>query len=196
MLKYRKNTKVRMKEWGDPLFCLFCYYEVKGLAEGKNGGVAETVRKLALPYAEKLGLSIWDVRYVREGGSWYLRIFIDKPGGVGIEDCEKMSRAIDGPLDELDPIREPYCLEVSSPGVSRELTRPEHFRACLGADVTVRLIRPLADGRRVLAGKMSAFSDGEITLALKSGETVRVPRKSTASVRLRENDFLEETEEP
>lgn len=182
-----------MKEWGDPLFCL--YYEVKGLADGKKGGVAEVVRKFVVPYAEELGLSIWDVRYVREGGSWYLRIFIDKPGGIGIEDCEKMSRAINGPLDELDPIRESYCLEVSSPGVNRELTREEHFKACLGTDISVRLIRPLENGRRVLNGKLSAFSGGEITLALESGEAVTVPRRDTASVRLREDDFLEENDE-
>jgi ribosome maturation factor RimP len=98
--------------------------EVNSLAGSKKGGVAETVRKLVLPYAETLGLSVWDVRYVREGGAWYLRIFIDKEGGVGIEDCEKLSRAIDKPLDELDPIKESYCLEVSSPGINRELTRP------------------------------------------------------------------------
>lgn len=181
-----------MKEWGDPLFCL--YYEVKGLAEGKKGGVAETVRKFALPYAEKLGLSIWDVRYVREGGSWFLRIFIDKPGGIGIEDCENMSRAINGPLDELDPIRESYCLEVSSPGVNRELTREEHYKAYLGSDISVRLIRPLEDGRRVLHGKLSAFSGAEFTLEEESGETVNISRKDAAAVRLREDDFLEETE--
>jgi ribosome maturation factor RimP len=182
-----------MKEWGDPLFCL--YYEVKRLAGGKKGGVAETVRRFVLPYAEELGLSVWDVRYVREGGAWYLRVFIDRPGGVGIEDCEKLSRAISDPLDELDPIRESYCLEVSSPGVNRELTRPEHFEAYLGADVSVRLIRPLPDGRRVLNGTLRAFSGGGFTLAPETGDPMEISRKDTASVRLREDDFLEEIEE-
>ncbi len=177
-----------MKEWGNPLFCLS--YEVKGLAEGKKAGVAETVRGFVLPFAEKLGLSVWDVRYVREGGVWFLRIFIDKPGGVGIEDCEKLSRAVNGPLDELDPVPGPYCLEVSSPGIDRELTRPEHFEAYLGARVTVRLIRPLPDGRRTLEGKLAAFSGGELTLAPETGEPVVISRKETAFVRLREDDIF------
>ena len=182
-----------MKEWGNPLFCL--YYEVNGLAGGKKGGVAETVRAFVAPFAEQLGLSVWDVRYVREGGAWYLRIFIDKAGGVGIEDCEKLSRAINDPLDELDPVPGAYCLEVSSPGVNRELTRPEHFEAYLGADVAVRLIRPLPDGRRVLTGKLGAFSGGEFTLVPETGEKIAISRKETASVRLREDDFVEETED-
>ena len=182
-----------MKEWGDPLFCL--YYEVKRLAEGKKGGIAETVRKFAQPYAEQFGLSVWDVRYVREGGAWYLRILIDKPGGVGIEDCENLSRAIDGPLDELDPIRESYCLEVSSPGVNRELTRPEHFGKYLGAEVTVRFIRPLADGRRTVNGRLGELSGGKFALTPENGEPLKISRGDVAFVRLREDDFLEEIEE-
>ena len=182
-----------MKEWGDPLFCLS--YEVKALAGGKKGGVAETVRGFVLPYAEKLGLSVWDVRYVREGGAWYLRIFIDKPGGVGIADCEALSRAVSDPLDELDPIPGSYCLEVSSPGVNRELTRPEHFEAYLGAGISVRLIRPLPDGRRLLTGTLGAFSGGEFTLVPEAGEPIAILRKETASVRLRDEDFMEEIEE-
>ncbi|XOQ46234.1 MAG: Ribosome maturation factor RimP [Thermocaproicibacter melissae] len=168
--------------------------EVNSLAGSKKGGVAETVRKLVLPYAETLGLSVWDVRYVREGGAWYLRIFIDKEGGVGIEDCEKLSRAIDKPLDELDPIKESYCLEVSSPGINRELTRPEHFEACLGSRIHVQLIRPLEDGRRLLTGTLSAFSGAEFTLVPESGEPLQIARKDTASVKLCDDDVLEEIE--
>ena len=182
-----------MKEWGNPLFCL--YYEVNGLAGGKKGGVAETVRAFVAPFAEQLGLSVWDVRYVREGGAWYLRIFIDKDGGVGIEDCEKMSRAVNGPLDELDPIPGPYCMEVSSPGLNRELTRPEHFEAYLGSGVSVRLIRPLEDGRRVLKGTLGAFSGAVFTLVPEAGDPMEISRKDVSSVRLRDDDDLEEIEE-
>ncbi|XOQ43157.1 MAG: Ribosome maturation factor RimP [Clostridium sp.] len=159
-----------------------------------KGGVAAAVRKLALPYAQQLGLSLWDVRYEKEGGAWYLRIFIDKPGGVGIDDCEAMSRAIDGPLDELDPIKEPYCLEVSSPGLNRELRREEHFTAFLGSRVAVRLIRPLPDGTRDLIGKLAGYADGRVKLTADSEETVEVPVRDTAWVRLQE-DELEEYEE-
>lgn len=174
---------------------LFVLREVKRLSGKKKGGVAEKVRKIAVPCAEKLGLSVWDVRYVREGGANFLRIYIDRAGGVRIEDCEKMSRAVDGPLDELDPIAESYCLEVSSPGVNRELTRPEHFLQYRGAGVTVRLIHPLPDGRRELSGKLGKCAEGGVSFCDEAGEERLIPRKDIASVRLREDDFLEETEE-
>ncbi len=92
------------------------------------------VEELAVPIAADLGLRIWDVRYLKEGSQWFLRVFIDKDGGVDINDCENMSRALDAPLDELDPIAGEYILEVSSPGIERELIRPEHFMQFIGAD--------------------------------------------------------------
>ena len=166
------------------------------MSEGKKGSNTESVVwKLAKPIAEGLGLSVWDVRYVREGGNWFLRIFIDKPGGVGIDDCEAMSRAVNGPLDELDPIRESYCMEVSSPGLNRALTREEHFRAFGGACVAVRLIRPLEDGRRVLRGSLEGFEGGVLTLGLESGEKAEIRLKDSAWVKLLEDDELEEIEE-
>ena len=117
------------------------------------------------PIAEGLGLTVWDVRFVKEGALWYLRIFIDKPEGVGIEDCEAMSRAVNGPLDALDPIDGSYCLEVSSPGINRELTRPEHFEAFLDCFVIAKLIRPLPDGTREVGGILRARNDdGSVTL--------------------------------
>ena len=96
-------------------------------AKKKGGNTVALVRRLAEPIARDLGLMLWDVRFVKEGADWFLRIFIDKPEGIGIEDCEAMSRAINGPLDELDPVEQSYCLEVCSPGMNRELTRDEHF---------------------------------------------------------------------
>lgn len=166
------------------------------MADGKKtGGIAEVVWEMALPFAEELGLSVWDVRYVREGGSYFLRIFIDKPDGVGINDCEAMSRAVSGPLDELDPIREPYTLEVSSPGINRELTREEHFLACKGERVAARLIRPDGDGRRVRSGILAGFGAGEVALETEEGETVALRQKDLAWVRLMEYDDWEEFKE-
>lgn len=81
------------------------------------------------PIIERLGLSLWDVRFVKEGAEYYLRVFIDSENGITIEDCENVSRAIDEPLDIADPISQSYCLEVSSPGVERELRTDEHFAA-------------------------------------------------------------------
>ena len=153
------------------------------------------VWRLAQPFAQRLGLSIWDVRYEKEGGAWYLRILIDKPGGVGIDDCEALSRAVNGPLDELDPIRESYCLEVSSPGLNRELRRSEHFAAFLDSRVAVRLIRPLPDGTRSFTGVLAGYDGGELTLRAESGETARLSLRDTAWVRLLEEDELEEYEE-
>jgi ribosome maturation factor RimP len=166
------------------------------LAYSKKGGnTVEVVRKLAEPIAAGLGLSVWDVRFVKEGADWFLRIFIDKPGGVGIDDCEAMSRAIDKPLDELDPISQSYCLEVSSPGINRELTRPEHFAAYLNAAVQVRLIRPREDGTRVLTGTLQDYKDGAITLRTDGGETIAFAQKDVSSVRLAEDDYVGGIEE-
>lgn len=156
----------------------------------KNGNTVDLVWKLAEPIAEQLGLSIWDIRFVKEGADWFLRIFIDKPEGIGIEDCENMSRAINEPLDRLDPIDQSYCLEVSSPGINRELTRDAHFEAYLDAEIYVKLIRPDESGRRELTGVLKAYQDGVIALQTEDGETLSLAKNSTAAVRLAEDDFV------
>ena len=122
------------------------------------------VEELAAPIAESLGLRIWDVRYLKEGSQWFLRIYIDKDGGVNINDCEAMSRAIDKPLDELDPIEGEYILEVSSPGIERELIRDRHFEAFIGADVMVRMIRPIEGVGKEFKGVLTAYDNGEVTI--------------------------------
>ena len=143
---------------------------------------------MAEPIAAELGLSIWDVRYQKEGAQWYLRIFIDKEEGVSIDDCEKMSRAVDEPLDKLDPVREAYILEVISPGIERELTREEHFERFKGADIMVRLIRPMEILGKEFKGVLKDFTKDTITVVDHSGENeVTVNRKDTAWVKL--DDF-------
>ena len=183
-----------MKEWGNPLFCL--YFEVNGLAyKKKNGNTVGIVWELAAPIAAELGLSIWDVRFLKEGADWILRIFIDKAGGIAIADCEAMSHAINTPLDELDPIEQAYCLEVSSPGINRELVREEHFKPFFGAAVQVKLIRPMEDGRRELTGTLKDYQDSGITLQTDGGENILLAKKDTSSVRLVEDDFVGGIEE-
>lgn len=150
----------------------------------KQGNTVEVVWKLAEPIAKELGLSIWDVRFVKEGAYWYLRIFIDRPEGITLDECEAMSRAINDPLDRLDPIDQEYCLEVCSPGIDRELIRPEHFAAFLGAVVSVRLIRPLEDGRRELIAILHQYEDSILSLETEDGEHFEIPKKDTASVRI------------
>ncbi len=161
----------------------------------KNGNTVETVWKLAAPIAAGLGLSVWDVRFLKEGADWFLRIFIDKEGGVGIEDCENMSRAINGPLDELDPIDQSYCLEVSSPGIDRELVREEHFRAFLGSVVHVKLIRPLEDGLRELAAVLEDYRENTMVLQTEEGVTISLAARDASSVRLVDDDIVGGIEE-
>ena len=135
---------------------------------GKKGGIAATVRELGAPTAESMGLFLWDVEYVREGADMYLRITIDKDEGVGIEDCEKFHRAIDPMLDEADPIEGSYVLEVSSPGVERTLTRPEHFEMMRGEEVEVRLFAPV-DGKKVYTGTLES-GDGAVVIMTEDGQ--------------------------
>lgn len=133
---------------------------------GKN--VASTVREIIAPVAEELGYYIWDVEFVKEGADKHLRITIDNEDGITIEDCEKFHRAIDAPLDEADPIAESYILEVSSPGIERELKYPEHIEACEGWDVEVKLYAP-RDGSKLFRGVLVGY-DEEGNIAIEVGE--------------------------
>ena len=158
------------------------------MAKKKQGGnTTGLIWQLAKPIAEQLGLELWDIRFLKEGADWYLRLFIDKPDGVTIEDCEAMSRAINSPLDELDPIEQSYFLEVCSPGLNRALTRDEHFERFRGERAVVRLIRPLPDGRREITGALGDCSDGVLRLSTEDGP-FECARKDTVSIRLDEDD--------
>ena len=157
----------------------------KGSKQG--GNTVSTVRALALPLAEALSLRVWDIRFEKEGASWYLRIFIDKPGGVTIEDCEALSRAIDPVLDEADPISVPYYLEVSSPGLGRALTCPAHFEEMMGREVRVLLYAPV-DGRREFTGALSGYSGEAVSIETDEGPR-SFPRASVSRVKLNDDDF-------
>lgn len=148
--------------------------------------VVSIVREIAQPIAEELGLRLWDVRFVKEGASWYLRVFIDKDSGIDINDCVDMTHALNGPLDEKDPIEVSYCLEVSSPGIERDLTRDEHFEAMTGRKIKLRLIRPDENKQREFSGTLSKYEDGNITVIIDEEKRVFV-KKETAWVKL--DDF-------
>ena len=149
----------------------------------KNGGsVAATVKVLAEPIAQELGYELWDVEYVKEGAEYYLRITIDSPEGITIEDCEKMHRAIDPLLDEADPIEEAYHLEVSSPGIERELKTDMQITACEDWDVEVRLYAPI-DGAKSYLGVLKGLNDeGNVVIDCNGTERVFV-RSAIASLR-------------
>lgn len=158
------------------------------MAKSKGGVTVSKVWELCEPIVKDFGLSLWDVRYVKEGADWYLRIFIDKDGGVDITDCENVSRAINTPLDELDPIEGAYCLEVCSPGIERELVRDEHFEQFIGADIMVRMRRPIEGIGKDFCGVLTAYDGTNVTITDHSGENeVTVNKKDTAWIKL--DDF-------
>ena len=149
---------------------------------GKGGGTVAVARAIAEPFVKELGLTLWDVRFVKEGATWYLRYLIDKEGGVTLDDCVALSRLLNPALDEADPIPQSYCMEVMSPGVERELTRPEHFEAFVGCAVVVRLIRP-QDGVREFAGILqSRDEDGTLHLEDENSEPLTFLKKDVALV--------------
>ena len=158
------------------------------MAKGKGGNTVAAVWEIAEPIAEELGLVIWDIRFVKEGTDWFLRIFIDKDGGVGITDCENMSRAIDKPLDEADPIEQSYCLEVSSPGLERELTRESHFEVCKGEKIKVKMIRAI-DGVREFSGVLESSEGMSIVLRLDDGSAMNIEKKETSYIKLDDFNF-------
>lgn len=154
----------------------------------------ERVEQIVKPIAIELGYDLWDVRFAKEGADWYLRIFIDKDGGVGINDCVDFTHAITKPLDDEDPISQSYMLEVSSPGVERELIKDEHFEKYIGCPVMMRTIRAI-DGVRDFAGTLTEYENKEITVELQDGSTVTVNKKDTSYVKLDDfdiNDFNKE----
>lgn len=156
-----------------------------------KGNTVSKVYEIIAPYTKELGLDLWDIRFVKEGTDWYLRIFIDKEGGVSIDDCVDLTHAITKPLDEADPISQSYLLEVSSPGVERELITDAHFEKYIGADVMMRLIRPI-EKVRDFSGKLKSYDDGLITVELTDGEEISVNKKDTSYVKLDDfdiNDF-------
>ena len=129
-----------------------------------SGGVVNAVRQIAEPLAEELGYVLWDVEYVKVGADMYLRLTIDSEEGITIEDCERMHRAIDPMLDEADPIEEAYHLEVSSPGIERELKEDWQIEACEGWDVELRLYAPVDGAKSYLGVLKGLCEDGSVAL--------------------------------
>ena len=155
------------------------------MSKPKNPRTIDVCRDLALPVLEQLGLELWDLRFEKEGSEWYLRYFIDKAGNLTIQDCEAFSRAVDKLLDAADPIEQSYILEVSSPGIERKLTRPEHFQRYLGHRIHIRLIRPMdPQNLRDLSGVLLAQDDAGVTLQMDDGTELLVAGKDIAGAKL------------
>ena len=148
--------------------------------------ITQRVHNLALPVAERLGLELWDVEYVKEAGQWYLRVYIDRlDGGVSLDDCEAFSKAFDPVLDAEDPIEGGYIFEVSSAGAERVLKRPQDFVRFLGSFVEVKLYRAV-DGAKLYTGTLAAYADGDVAISIgETGEEKNFPAETVAQVRLR-----------
>ena len=145
--------------------------------------ITEVVWALAEPAVQAQGCRIWDVEYVREAGQWYLRLYLDKDGGVDILDCEAISRVVSDLLDEADPIEGSYVFEVGSAGAERPLKRPADFEQFMGADVLLKTYK-LRDGRKEFSGVLTGYDDGAVSLTVGS-ETLRFEKPEIALVRLR-----------
>lgn len=149
---------------------------------------ANIVWNIAEPIAESLGLKLWDVRFVKEGASWFLRVFIDKESGVSIDDCVDMTHALNGPLDDADPIAQSYCLEVSSPGLERELKKDSHFEQMMGRKINIRLIRPDENKQKEFNhALLKGYENGVISVVLEDETERQFNKKETAWVKL--DDF-------
>ena len=134
--------------------------------------VKDTVREAILPTVTELGYRIWDITYAKVGADYHLEITIDNDAGIQIEDCERVHRAIDPILDEADPIEGFYYLEVSSPGIERELRTEEHIQTFVGARVEAKLFSP-KDGKRAIRGTLGGLKeDGAISVTEDSGEEI------------------------
>ena len=144
--------------------------------------ITEKVAELVKPVVEEEGCSLWDVEYLREAGTWYLRIYIDKEGGVSIDDCERISRRLDPILDEADPIPESYVFEVGSAGADRELKRPSDFAQFMDSEIEVKLYKPL-DGSKSFVGRLAGYEEGTVVLDWR-GKELRFAPAQIAQVRL------------
>ena len=156
------------------------------MEEKKKINVVDAVWNMAQPLVTGLGLILWDVRYVKEGQNRYLRIIIDKEGGVGIDDCVAVNDAVDAPLDELDPIQDSYSLQVCSAGIERELVRDFHFQTYIGAKIILKL-RVGFDGKKIHRCVLTGYDAGRITVTFGNGETHAFEKNEYVSVKL--DDF-------
>ena len=144
----------------------------------------EQIQRLLDPILGSLGLTLWDLEIRKQGPQWLLRIYIDREtGGVTLGDCEAVSRDLGTVLDVEDIIPHAYTLEVSSPGLDRSLTRPEHYRRCRGSLVKIKTFQPI-NGVKVFKGKLAGLEDLVVVLEQDSGETLRIPLDNVSKASL------------
>jgi len=147
-----------------------------------NSKVATALEELIAPGLDDLGIELVDIQYVKEGGRWFLRIFIDQPGGIGLEDCQRVSEYVDPLLDQYDPVPHAYTLEVSSPGIERPLKKPADYERFTGRQISLNTFVPV-EGRRKFKGVLITASSHSVTLET-DGNNIVIPMEQVASARL------------
>lgn len=145
--------------------------------------VADIVKPLVLPILEEHNLLLWDIEFVKEGSEWFLRIYIDRESGVGIEDCEAVSRALDPLLDEADPIRQSYHLEICSAGLVRDLKTTEQIRRFLGTEAEIRLYHPENSLKKTFQACLEQVSEQILTVSV-GGTLLDIDRKNVAKIKV------------
>jgi ribosome maturation factor RimP len=144
----------------------------------------QKTEKLLEPVLQENGFTLYDVEYVKEGSNWYLRAFIDKEGGITVDDCELVSRRLSDLLDQNDFIPDAYILEVSSPGLGRQLKKEKHFEKSIGEEVEIRLYKPV-DKKKELSGKLVDFNQNVLVIETVDQKRMEIPRANAAMVRLK-----------
>lgn len=139
-------------------------------------GLVGTVKSIAEPLAEELKFELVDVEFKKEGPNYFLRVFLDKPGGIGLDDCQKMSEILSEALDHKDPITVPYYLEVSSPGLDRPLKTDKDLKRNLGKDLDIKLYEAI-DGKKIIQGTLIEFNEEEIKIQTLNENFIKIPRK-------------------
>ena len=149
--------------------------------------ISQKIYDLINPTVQELEYNIWDIKFLKEGPNWYLRIFIERQDNqnICIEDCEKVSRSIDNLLDEADIIEQSYCLEVCSPGIDRELSTDEHLEKYTNHNINIKLIRP-ENNIKNISGELVSFDNLNINI-LNNSEIKSIPRKNIAHINLNNN---------
>lgn len=143
--------------------------------------IEEKVEQLVKDPIEKLGYSLYDVEYVKEGPEYYLRIYIDKESGINLNDCEKVSNEINEILDKADYIKEQYYLEVSSPGIERKLRKDKHLEQNISKNVEIKLFKKDNNGKKEYTGKLKAFNQEEIII--ETDKEIAIERKNIAQIK-------------
>lgn len=149
----------------------------------KREEIEKKAEELILPVLEENRFDLWDTEYVKEAGTWYLRYYIDKEGGITINDCEAVSRRVSDLLDELDFIPESYILEVSSPGLGRQLKKTRDYERSIGQEVEIRLFKAV-DGSKEYTGLLLGFEQNSFTIELEDGKQMTFAKPDVAVIRL------------